>query len=135
MGERVLRLALALLAGAGLAISAYLSWVHLLGVAPACVGGSGGCEAVQASRYSEILGIPVAALGVLAYGWLLLSATVRGTGAVLSGLLVALICTLFSAYLTYLEIFVIRAICQWCVASALTASACLIVAVLRFRQG
>lgn len=129
----VSRVLLVLLAVAGFAISAYLTWVHLRGIAPVCVGGSGGCEAVQASRYSEILGVPVALLGVLAYGWLLFAAIMRGTYAALFGLLVALVGTLFSAYLTYLELFVIRAVCQWCVASAVILTAYLILAVLRVR--
>ncbi|HSK99915.1 MAG TPA: vitamin K epoxide reductase family protein [Rubrobacteraceae bacterium] len=131
MSERALRALLALTAVAGVLISAYLTWTHLRGVVPVCVGGGGGCDVVQTSRYSEILGVPVAALGLAAYAGLLLSAALKGETAALLGLFVALVSALFSAYLTYLELFVIGAICQWCVASAALVAACLFLCVLR----
>ena len=128
---RTLRFALGALALVGLFISAYLTWVHYAGVAPVCVGGSGGCETVQASSYATILGFPVAALGLVGYSGLLLSAVLRGEAGVYLGLLVALVGTLFSAYLTYLEVFVIGAICEWCVASATVMVAALVCAAAR----
>lgn len=134
MSERVLRVLVAALAVAGILISAYLTWSHLRGVAPVCVGGSSGCETVQSSRYSEILGVPVALLGVAGYATLLLSAIPRDERAVLLGLFVALVGTLFNAYLTYLELFVIRAICQWCVANAVVMLAALLLSALRTRR-
>src|SRR3954449_10474717 len=115
---RTPRIALGALAVVGLLISAYLTWVHYAGVAPVCVGGSGGCETVQASSYAMIGGVPVAALGLVGYSGLLFTASLRGELGVYLGFLVALVGTLFSAYLTYLEVFVIHAICEWCVASA-----------------
>ena len=131
-GDRpVLRVLLALLAAVGLAISSYLTWVHLAGAVPVCVGGGDGCEAVQASRYSELAGVPVALLGLVAYAAMLLAAMLGGERAALFGLFVALVGVLFSAYLTYLELFVIRAICQWCVASALVIAACLALSIVR----
>ena len=125
------RAPLALLAVAGALISAYLTWSYVQGIAPVCVGGSSGCETVQTSRYADILGIPVASLGLLAYAGLLGSALIRDKRAALLGLLIALVGTLFSAYLTYLEIFVIRAFCQWCVASAALMVASLFLTALR----
>jgi uncharacterized membrane protein len=116
--RRGLRFVLGALAVVGLLISGYLSWVHYAGVPPVCVGGSGGCESVQTSSYATIFGVPVAAIGLVGYSGLLLSALLRGEAGVYLGLLVALVGTLFSAYLTYLEVFVIHAICEWCVASA-----------------
>ena len=71
---RTPRITLGALAVVGLLISAYLTWVHYAGVAPVCVGGSGGCETVQASSYATLLGVPVAALGLVGYSGLLLSA-------------------------------------------------------------
>jgi len=130
---RAVRGLLAAFAAAGLLISAYLTWSHLTGTAPVCVGGSGGCEAVRTSRYSEIAGVPVAALGLVAYAAVLASAAMRGEKAAISGVFVALVGAMFTAYLTYLELFVIRAICQWCVASAVVVVACLILGVLRLR--
>jgi uncharacterized membrane protein len=100
-------------------------------VAPVCLAGGGGCETVQSSRYAEILGVPVAALGLGEYAGLLLSALLRGEGGALLGLFVTLASVLFSAYLTYLELFVIYAICQWCVASAALMTAAFILCVIR----
>jgi uncharacterized membrane protein len=102
-------------------------------VVPVCVGGSGGCETVQASSYATILGVPVAELGLVGYSGLLLSALLRGEAGAYLGLLVALVGTLFSAYLTYLEVFVIQAICEWCVASATVMIAALVCAALTVR--
>ena len=127
---RNLRVVLGMLAAAGLLLSAYLTWVHFAQVAPVCVGGSGGCETVQSSRYATVLGVPVAVLGIIGYAGLLFSAVLRGELGVYLGFLIALVGTLFSAYLTYLEVFVIHAICQWCVASAAIMVAALICAAL-----
>jgi uncharacterized membrane protein len=87
-------------------------------VVPVCVGGSGGCETVQTSSYATIFGVPVAVVGLVGYAGLLFSALLRGEAGVYLALLLALVGTLFSAYLTYLEVFVIHAICEWCLASA-----------------
>jgi len=121
------------LAVAGFLISAYLTWTYLSGAAPVCVGGSSGCEAVQTSRYSEILGFPVAALGLFAYAAMLVCAVLRGEKVAVFGAFVALVGVLFSAYLSYLEFFVLRAICQWCVASAVLVVAYLVLGALRLR--
>lgn len=133
MSERGLRTLIVLISVAGVLISVYLTWTHLRGTALVCVGGGSGCETVQTSRYSEVLGFPVALLGVFAYAGLLLSAAVRGEKAALFGLFVALVGTLYSAYLTYLELFVIRAICQWCVASAVLVTAALFLTAFRLK--
>jgi uncharacterized membrane protein len=127
-GQRALRVGLGALAVVGLLISAYLTWVHYTGVAPVCVGGSGGCETVQTSSYATIFGVPVAVIGLVGYTGLLLSASLRGELGVYLGFLVALVGTLFSAYLTYLELFVIHAVCEWCVASAALMVAALLCA-------
>ncbi len=124
------RVALASLAAIGLAISAYLTWTHFAGVAPACAGGSQGCETVQSSRYAAVLGIPVSVVGLVGYASLLFSAALRTEGGVYLGFFLALVGTLFSAYLTYLELFVVRALCQWCLASAAVMVAALICATL-----
>jgi uncharacterized membrane protein len=117
-GQRARRVVLGALAVVGLLISAYLTWVHYAGVAPVCVGGSSGCETVQSSSYATIVGVPVAVVGLVGYSGLLFSTSLRGEVGVYLGFLVALVGTLFSAYLTYLEVFVIHAVCEWCVANA-----------------
>ena len=134
MRERSTRVLLGMLAIAGLLMSAYLTWVHLLGLSPVCLSGNGGCETVQSSRYTDILGVPIAALGMGGYVGLLLSALLRGEGGTLLGLFVTLVSVLFSAYLTYLELFVIYAICQWCVTSAVLMTAAFILCVVRISQ-
>jgi uncharacterized membrane protein len=124
---RFVLLALAVL---GVLISAYLTWTHFAGLTPVCTGSGEGCETVQSSRYASILGIPVALLGLIAYGGLIFSTVLwRETGIYL-GFLISLVGTLFSGYLTYLEIFVIGALCQWCLVSAAIMVAALICATL-----
>jgi uncharacterized membrane protein len=126
--QRGLRFVLGALAVVGLLISGYLTWVHYARVAPVCVGGGGGCETVQTSSYATILGVPVAVVGLVGYSGLLLSALLRGELGAYLGFLVALVGAFFSAYLTYLEVFVIHAVCEWCVASATVMVAALICA-------
>ena len=112
---RVVLLALAVLGGL---ISAYLTWTHFAGLTPVCTGSGEGCETVQSSRYASVLGIPVALLGLVAYGGLIFSTAMWSEAGIYLGFLISLVGTLFSVYLTYLEIFVIGALCQWCLASA-----------------
>jgi uncharacterized membrane protein len=120
------RRVIATLALLGLATSAYLTWVHYAGIEPVCTGISD-CERVQSSDYAELMGIPVAVLGVVGYLALLGSLWVRvELTALFSYLAVA-----FSAYLTWVELFRIDAICQWCVLSALTTLAIAVLATLR----
>jgi uncharacterized membrane protein len=121
----------------GLAIAAYLLAVRLAGGLPAC-GPDGGCEIVQGSEYSEFLGLPVALYGV-AYSAVVLGAGLRWlTASDRRALLVAyglgLLGSLGVAYLTYLELFVIEAICAWCVAYGTTVVAGMVVAVLALRR-
>jgi uncharacterized membrane protein len=73
---------------------------------------------VAHSKYSHIAGINIAAIGIAGYVLILGAAALRGDPGRFAGLMFALIGFGFSAYLTYLELFVIDAICQWCVASA-----------------
>ena len=128
------RIVLLILAVLGFLISAYLTWTHFAGLAPICTGDGKGCETVQSSRYAVILGIPVALLGLVSYGALIISAALWGEIGIYLGFLISLVGTLFSAYLTYLEVFVIGALCQWCLASAVITVAALICTSLAARQ-
>lgn len=119
MTDRGLGRASLIVAGLGTAVAGYLTWVHYAGLQPFCAGGSHGCERVQASSYAALAGVPVAVLGLGSYLIILGSLRVPGERARLIAACVALIGGGFSAYLTYLELFVIHAICQWCVASAI----------------
>ncbi len=121
MSERRLRIAIAVAGLVGVAISGYLTYVHYADVAPICTG-SGSCEKVQSSRYAELAGIPVAVLGLAGYLAIVATAFVTGELSRMAGTTLALAGFGFSLYLTYLELFVIDAICQWCVASAVTTA-------------
>lgn len=129
-----IRTVLFVLAVLGFLISAYLTWTHFAGLSPICTGSGEGCETVQSSRYAMILGIPVALLGLISYGSLILSAVLWGEIGIYLGVLISLVGTLFSAYLTFLEVFVIGALCQWCLASAAITLAALICTTLASRQ-
>jgi uncharacterized membrane protein len=117
MTERRLRIAIAVLATIGLAVAAYLTYVHYADLKPFCTGG-GSCERVQTSDESKLLGVPVALLGLIGYVAILVSVFVPGDPGRFAGAVIALSGFGFSLYLTYAEIFVIEAICEWCVTSA-----------------
>jgi uncharacterized membrane protein len=134
LGETGLRIALGVVAVAGLGVAGYLTAVRASGEDPACVIG-GGCHTVQNSEYSELAGIPVAVLGLLAYAALLAAALLPGPLGRALGLFTAVVGVGFSAYLTYLELFVIDAICAWCVASAILILIALVLTILRARAG
>ncbi len=130
----------ALLSLAGLFIAAYL-YLYKIGKIGNVACGSGGCETVQWSPWSQVAGVEVSFIGVLGYaGLLALSMAALRPGLAgrrwPSGLLAMLagIGVLFTAYLTYLELFAIHAICRWCVASAVVIVAIFIVALLDLRQ-
>lgn len=129
--ETTLRRIGAVLALAGLTVSIYITAAESGGGAPACFAGGTGCKTVAASDYSSLAGISVSAIGMAGYVVLLGAALWPGDAGRFAGLLAALIGFGFSLYLTYLELFVIDAICQWCVTSAVVITALLIVSVWR----
>lgn len=119
------RMVVAILALLGFLVSLYML-AYAMGLTGAVICGLGNCEAVQNSPYAMLGPIPVAGLGALGYLALLipsvlgLQPTSRGSRLVPLALLAGGIVGVgFSAYLTYLEVFVIHAWCQWCVASAI----------------
>jgi uncharacterized membrane protein len=118
MTDTVLRRTCETLGLAGVGIAGYLTYVHYAGLRPVC-GISHGCETVQTSSYASLLGVPVALLGLLTYILILASLRLRGESPLLGGYALILIGFLFSAYLTYREVFTIHAICSWCVSSAI----------------
>jgi uncharacterized membrane protein len=106
------------LALVGVGIAGYLTWVHYAGLQPFCVGGGGGCERVQSSRWAELAGVPVAVLGLAGYVLVLASLALPEDLGRFAAALLSLVGTGFSAWLTYVELAKIDALCQWCVASA-----------------
>ncbi len=114
----------------GAAIATYLTVVGWSAeVEPFC-SGLGDCVAVQSSEFADIFGIPIATFGLAMYlgmlGLLLAHRVGPAAGQpilIVWFFAVALAGVLYSAYLTYLELWVIEAICLWCVASALVVTA------------
>jgi uncharacterized membrane protein len=129
--ERSLRLAAGTLAIAGIGVATYIAIAEGGGGAPKCLAGGHGCETVAQSHYSHLAGINVAAIGIFGYALLLAAALVPGDMGRFGGFAGALVGFGFSAYLTYLELFVIDAICQWCVASAVLMALSLAIAAVR----
>jgi uncharacterized membrane protein len=116
--ERTLRAASALIALVGIGVATYITIADSGGGHPLCVAGGSGCQTVANSSYSHLFGVNVAVFGIIGYVLLLGAALAPGDAGRFAGLLMALVGFGFSAYLTYLELFTIDAICQWCVASA-----------------
>jgi len=116
--EATLRRAIAFVATLGLGVATYIAIADSGGGSPTCVAGGHGCQTVAESSYSHIAGINVAVFGIVGYLALLATAFFVTDAARLGGFVLALGGFGFSVYLTYLEIFEIEAICQWCVASA-----------------
>jgi uncharacterized membrane protein len=116
--EGTLRKVATFVAVFGIGVATYITIADSGGGAPACLAGGGGCETVANSSYSHLLGVNVAVFGIVGYVLLLVTALLRGDGARMAGFALSLMGLGFSVYLTYLELFVIDAICQWCVASA-----------------
>ena len=131
--RKLLLMALSLI---GLFDSAYLLWEYTSPAHPmVCMGG--GCDAVRASAYSHIVGLPVPIFGIFMYGFLVLllflypllpTSIARLTQS--SVLLISGAAFLFSIYLTGLEAFVIHAWCVWCVVSALLVTGIFLLSIM-----
>ncbi len=124
---------LAVLAAAGLGATSYLTYSHYAHQITVC-GGVGSCEFVQTSSYSKMAGVPVALMGLLffiALEAVVLFRLVRGSDETAWAQPAAFSMSLgglaFVSYLTYVELFVIDAICIWCVATACITAACFLV--------
>jgi uncharacterized membrane protein len=131
---------IALLALVGIFVALYLT-LYKVGVIGVLTCSVGSCETVNTSRWATFLGLPVAAWGLATYV-ILLTLSVAGSSPTLedappvSWALVALSgwSVLFSAWLTYLELFVIHAICIWCVTSACIMAAIFLASVADLRR-
>lgn len=117
---------MAVFALAALGIALYLGLTKLSGGNPAC-GVLHGCDTVNESEYASILGIPTGLFGAVASAVSLVAALVWWLRTDRRALLITYLIGLFSlpflAWLTYLEIFVIEAICVWCVSYAVAVIA------------
>ena len=116
--EATLRAIATFVAAFGVGVATYIAIADSGGGSPVCVAGGSGCETVANSTYSHLLGVNIAIFGIVAYLLLLGAAALRGDGARMGGFAISLAGFGYSVYLTYLELFKIEAICEWCVASA-----------------
>lgn len=117
--EGTLRGIATFLATLGIGIAAYIAVADSGGGAPACIGGNQGCETVAESSYAHLLGVNIAIFGVVGYLLLLAAAVARGDGARMAGFAISLLGFGYSVFLTYVELFRVDAVCQWCLGSAI----------------
>ena len=124
----------------GVFVAVYLT-LYKLGMIGTLACGTGGCETVQLSKWGDFLGLPVAAWGVGFYVATLVVAIVGtqeryGDSRAISLILVAMSGwgVLFSAWLTYLELAVIHAICRYCVVSAVLVLIIFVLSVMDWRE-
>lgn len=139
-----LRLVMVLLAIAGLGVSAYLMWGYSVPGATLACGGSSGCESVKNSVYANLWGIPLPVIGLISYSVLFILILAQGHSAIverawppyiaLAVFGISLGGVLYSAYLTYIELYVIYAICRWCVASAIIMAAVFVLSIFNLRN-
>jgi len=121
----------------GLIDAVYLTIEKITQNRAMCLPGLGDCWTVSNSQYSQVFGIPVSALGIVTYLIILLLLFIENRytarkeiilqitlGITLSGII-------YSIYLTYLEIAVIKAVCPFCVISAIAMSILFVCAILR----
>jgi uncharacterized membrane protein len=132
------RLAALILSAVGLADSAYLAFLKLTEQIVAC-GDVGDCQAVNNSPYAVVGGVPVALLGTAGYLLILAAVWIDRPGSAWAeagrtaffGL--TLIGVLYSLYLTYIELFVLRAVCPFCVLSAVVMGVLFVLSIARLR--
>jgi uncharacterized membrane protein len=130
VSDRALRTAGLVLAVLGLGVAGYLVYVHYADIDPVC-NIAHGCHKVQTSEYAKLAGIPVALLGLIGYIIIFGALLVPGENAKLVAAFTAIVGFGFSLYLTYREIWTIKAICQWCVSSAILLTLLAIVTTIR----
>jgi vitamin-K-epoxide reductase (warfarin-sensitive) len=138
--NRILFLAIAILAVAGIAVSAVSLERHYAKSATTfCdLGERFNCDIVNRSEYSRVMGIPVAGIGIVGYGVLLGLATVwRSRGETPLRLLLAAVAGLgFALYLTYVEGYVLETWCILCLSSlGLIAGIAVLAGVVKARAG
>ena len=120
--------------------AAYLTWVKLSHNEVLCTPGIGDCYTVNTSRYSELYGIPVAIFGLAAFLLIIaiilleLRLPIIAENSTLAIFGISLIGVIYSAYLSYLEEFVIHAWCPYCVLSAIMMVVIFIVSLKRLKQ-
>lgn len=129
MSDRVLRTILVGLSLAGACVSAYVLVARWTSAGLLC--STGGCETVQSSEYSELLGVPVAGLGIVGYLLIGAAALASGPHARTVAAALALGAAVFGGYLLVIQLVVIDAVCDWCLVADTITSLIAVVAVVR----
>lgn len=133
MSDRTLQIVVGALAAGGSAVAVYLTYARFTHTSIACT--TGGCETVQSSRYAEVAGIPVTLLGLGAYVAILATAFSTSELARGGAAAIALAGAAFSAYLLYVQLALIGALCQWCLGNDAVIALLAIATVLRLAVG
>lgn len=124
----------------GLVNAGYLSWTRLTSTSIYCGPGSTACDAVSNSRFGYIADIPVSYLGFAAYVALIALLALENrhpflkSNAPIAFFGLTLFGTLFTLYLQYTSLFILREVCPYCVVNALTMAALLFLAFFRLRR-
>jgi uncharacterized membrane protein len=132
------RIAVPVLALAGLGVSGYLTYVHYALIEPVCVFNAK-CDEVLASPHAQMWGVPLALLGMVMYAVVIVLSLLLWRresvwehpialgiyGVTLTGMV-------FTGYLYYLEISVLHAFCSWCVISSIILAIIFIISIINF---
>jgi uncharacterized membrane protein len=125
----------------GIIVSSYLSYSHLSNTSVVCVEGSEfDCGLVQSSVYSKLFGVPIAYLGLLTYlmlGALLLledrSELIAEYGTIMI-FGITLFAFLYSIWLVYVQVFILQALCQWCLTHEVVMTILFVVSSIRLKH-
>jgi uncharacterized membrane protein len=131
MSEKRLRVGIGALALLGASLSSYLLYVRWAGATLTC--STGGCETVQASSYSTVIGVPVALLGLAAYATIFVCSLFQNEVVRAAAFSTALAGVAFAAYLLYVQLAAIDAVCEWCLASDALVTMVAVLTLLRLR--
>jgi uncharacterized membrane protein len=129
MSDRILRAVLVGLTLAGAIVSAYVLVARWTSAGLLC--STGGCETVQSSDYSELLGVPVAGRGIVGYFLIGAAALGRGPLARTAAAALALGAAAFGGYLLVIQLVVIDAVCDWCLVTDAITSLIAVLALVR----
>ncbi|MCB0861611.1 MAG: vitamin K epoxide reductase family protein [Solirubrobacterales bacterium] len=128
LGENRLRITAGVLTVLGLGVAGYIAYkTQIINKPFQCVGGGGGCELVEKSKYANFLGVHMSIWGLIGYTTILGATIWKGDNARLAAFGLSLFGFAVSLVLRYLELWEIGAACQWCWASAVLMTSLLIV--------
>lgn len=135
---KIILLGFIIISSLGLADSLYLTKKHYTQEYTCSLLEINNCESVLSSSYSTIFNIPTALLGVIYYLFILLNALVylKNKNTISKKILSYLptFSFIFSAYLVYLQLFVLRSVCQYCMLSALTSTIIFILSIILIKN-